>query len=84
MSSGYRSFSVTTVQRMPSTPWSAISVIWAWQCSDLPQRTVRKGSATVFSRASSPFRTARPSFFRWVKISHLAFRMPSRLPKYSM
>ena len=60
----FRPFSVEMVQRMPSTPWSEISLMRAWQCSDLPQRMVRKGTATVSSRASSPLRMARPSFFR--------------------
>ena len=42
------------------------------------------GSVTVSSSSSSPFKTARPSFLRFSKISHLAFRMFSRDPRYSM
>ena len=47
------------MQVIPATPWSAMSITRTAQCSDRPQRTVRKGRSRVFSRASSPLRTAR-------------------------
>ena len=83
MNRRYTSFSVVTVQVIPSTPRSISSVIRTWHCSDWPQRTVRKGALTVSSRASSPLSTSSPSGRRFSKISHLALRIPSRLPRNS-
>ncbi len=74
---------VVTVQVMPATPWSAISVIRTSQSGVWPQRSTRKGSSRPRSRRRL-IENGQPLRAEIFKDLALASRIPWRLPRFSM